>query len=196
MKKTICLIAILSFASISYGQKKYAVKAGANYNAEIVDHKLGKINYPSYEAQIERMLGQHWSVSAGFNYSVRIYNLIPDYVFFTGYNIKYINRDKALLLETRWYPQTNTKGFFINAGTSLISSSETRESMYNGEKNSSAVPDYLAMNIFAGIGLKYPICERVGVEMNMSITPSMDLIELDYGTAGFIKSGAKVFYTF
>lgn len=50
------------------------------------------------------------------------------------------------------------------------------------------------MNAFAGVGLKYPVAEKFAVEMNISMTPSFDFFDLDYGTAGFIKSGLKVTY--
>src|SRR4051812_24353153 len=92
------------------------LKAGINLNSDIVNHKLGKLVYPSYEINYERGLGKHFSISLGYNYSLRSVSeenyessYYPSYTEWNNYN-------HAIIPEGRYYFKSNKDGFFIQAG--------------------------------------------------------------------------------
>ena len=46
-----------------------------------------------------------------------------------------------------------------------------------------------------GVGIKYPISKKVGIEMNFNYSPSLNLIDFEYGSSGFIKTGIKIYFS-
>jgi len=180
-------------------------KAGANYNADIVSHKLGKINYPSWEISYERGLCEKFSINGTYNYARRAYEESNNRYWFpdgtgNGYIVYgsqgYILYDQHLIIEGRYYLKSNKSGIYFHLGipfTYTISKwfVNTVTNQYSAKKYS----DDFAISTIGGLGIKYPITERFGVEMNISLSPSLNFLNVDYGTSGFIKSGVRLFVT-
>jgi hypothetical protein len=196
MKNLVIIITFLLSSTFIQAQKSI-VKAGAYFNADIADHKLGKINYPSLEASYELAFGNKFSLNLSYNYAKREYES-----GYTGegfqvfyYNPKYfINYDQSIIIEGRYYIKSNSTGFFVQAG---IPFTYTIEKSYNkiplpGESDHK-VYSY-AISTFGGIGVKCPFSDRFGVEINIAVHPSYNFLDVDYGTSGFIKSGVKLFF--
>ncbi len=191
MKKTIVILFLLMFGMGTYAQLS-TVKLGANNNADIVMHKLGKISYPSYEVSFERVLGKKFSMNASYNFSKRQLILNTDINSVErGYN----HYDHTLILEGRYYLTSNTSGVFFQMGIPISVSIE-KSFISSPYKESSFSRYSYAISTFGGIGIKYPLSSRFGLEMTMSISPSLNFLGFDYGSSGFIKSGVKLFYTF
>jgi len=193
------LIAVCLLSSIGAHAQLYTLKAGANYNADVVDHKLGKLSYPSYEINFERALGKKFSISLGYNFAIRDYKQAPDLRFdrysFSG-NVEWKHYDHVFIPEVRYYLKSNTEGFFFQLGFPLTYSLE-KDYFYSPTGITNYYTHSSSLSVFGGIGIRYQLCSKVGVEMTMNISPSADLFgDVDYGTSGFIKSGIRFFYTF
>ena len=192
MKKLLSILFVFA-VSIGANAQLSTVKLGANYNAEIIAHKLGKINYPSMDISFERALGKKFSINGTYNYSKLQYDLSSD--FYSSSHSGYNNYNHALILEGRFYLTSNTTGLFFQLGIPFTLSIEERfdsSPLFHGTDNRYTY----AISTFGGIGIKYPLSSRFGLEMNMSMSPSLNFLGVDYGTSGFIKSGIKLFYTF
>jgi len=193
------LVVICMFVACRVSAQQSVIKGGINFNSDFVDHKLGRLSYPSYEFSFERTLGKKISLSLGYNFAVRDYTMSNPELFTFGYfwgNRRWTNFDHVLIPEFRYYAASNDKGLFFQFGLPLTYSIE-KDYFYSPNGIQNTYQHSIALSVFAGFGLKYPLSKNWGIEMSISISPSADLLgDVDYGTSGFIKSGVKLFYTF
>jgi hypothetical protein len=201
MKKLLVVLFLLALTASAYAQS--AFKAGGNYNADIVSHKLGKISYPSWEISYERGLCKKFSINGTYNYARRAYEENNNRYWFPDGSAAgsivygsqgYIKYDQTFIVEGRYYLKSNSSGIYFHLGipfTYTISKwfVNTVTNQYSAKKYS----DDFAISTIGGLGIKYPISQRFGIEMNMSLSPSLNFLNIDYGTSGFIKSGVRFF---
>jgi hypothetical protein len=193
MKKLIFIFAAFFAFNVN---AQTIIKTGANFNADVVPHKLGKINYPSFELSVERVMCTRFSLYATYNYAKRDYrnnSYTIDYSpFYTQiYHPPYVNYDHTLILGNRFYFKNPMEGFYIQGGIPFTYYTETA---HYPEGNFSR--SYFAISTMIGAGLKYPLSKKLALEMNFDFSPSFNLLDVDYGTSGFIKSGLKLNYIF
>jgi hypothetical protein len=195
MKQVILFIFFLFFFSNIFSQSSL-IKAGVNLNSDYVDHKIGKLVYPGFEVNYERILSKKISVSIGYNYAKRNYNaFIPDYIM--GAALRSENTDHIIIPEFRYYLESTNEGFFIQTGLPYTVSIETRVSRSPAGSIKSNGPWSQALSCFAGIGIKHSIKSHFGLEMTCNISPSANFLgDLDYGTSGFFKTGLRIYYAF
>lgn len=109
-----------------------------------------------------------------------------------GYS-RFRDIDYIVIPELRYYIFSNQTGPYAQFGIPVIIFTQQRfdesGTYVTGQR------EFVAVNAFAGVGIKYPLTQKFGVEMNISVTPSFNFLGQDYGTGGFIKSGLKVYYT-
>src|SRR6187402_110977 len=74
MKKQLIVLFLLALCIKTHAQTS-TFKAGGNYNADIANHKLGKLNFPSWEISYERGLCKKFSISGTYNYARRAYKI-------------------------------------------------------------------------------------------------------------------------
>ena len=191
VKQTILVTLLLNIVFVADAQHS-SFKLGANYNADYTDHvKSAKISYPSFEMAFEKPLWRKWSGSIGFNHAVRnVQSLQEDGS--PGYS-RFRDIDYIVIPEVRYYMLSKQTGPYAQFGIPV--NIFTQQRFDETGTYVTAQREFVAINAFAGVGIKYPFNEKFGMEMNISVTPSFDFLNLDYGTAGFIKSGLKVYYT-
>src|SRR5688500_7071153 len=192
MIKHICVAAILACIVSSAVAQHSSIKLGANYNADFTDHvKSTRISYPSFEIAWEKPLWKKWSGSIGFNHAVRNVQTLQEDGS-PGYS-RSRDIDYIVIPEARYYIFPDQTGPYAQFGIPVIIFSQQRfdetGTYVTGQR------EFVAIDAFAGVGIKYSLTEKFGMEMNISVTPPFNFLDLDYGTAGFIKSGLKVYYT-
>lgn len=194
MKKLLTIIFMLISTANLFSQNS-VIKAGVNFNADIAGHKLGKLNYPSYELNFERCLANKFSFNLGYNFAKRNYTVNNESYYQTFIAVKnqrsWIHLDHSIILSGRYYLMTNKQGLFFEFGIPFTYSIE--KDYYNGQKFYEH--GLWAISTFAGAGIKYPFNSICGVEMNFNISPSFNFLGVDYGTSGFIKSGLRFVWT-
>jgi hypothetical protein len=182
------VVLILMIISIKANAQLSTIKAGINLNAD-------KVDYASWEISFERLICKKYSFNLTYNYAQphkEGNNFTGDPTSFgtTGFT----NFNHTIILEGRYYLKSNISGIFFQLGIPFTYSIE--ESFYTSPAgDGSTKHDYLAICTIAGFGLKYPISNKFGVEMNMNISPSFNFLDVDYGTSGFIKTGVKLYFT-
>jgi hypothetical protein len=196
MTRTIALLILLSTATTIYS-KPFIVKLGPNLNSDIVDHKLGRLTYPSYEINFEYIVGKHFSASLGYNYAItKVKEIYYESANFESYT-QWTDYNHAFIPEFRYYLKDFNEGVFLQCGLPFTHSVEKRSwSGINGQ--GSFIPAaYNTLTLFGGLGIIYHFNKNLGIEMNCNISPSADLLgEVDYGTSGFVKTGLRFLYTF
>ena len=174
------------------------LKVGANFNADIASHKLGKLNYPSWEVSFERAFSKKFSYNITYNYARRHYEIYNEYNS-TQYPGLYSGPkaftifDHAFILEARYYLKSTATGIYFHLGIPFTYSLEQRFATSPYGDNMRETSSF-AISTIGGFGIKYPLSQRFGVEMDVSISPSFNFLDVDYGTSGFIKSGVKLFF--
>ncbi len=201
MKKQFVTLLFIVLSTVTNAQVS-AVKAGGNYNADFASHKLGKMNYPSWEISYERGLGKKFSINGSFNYARRTYDLYNGPYLLADGSLIYgaegiIEYDQIFILEGRYYLKSNNSGIFFQMGIPFTYTTSVRSlNSTSNQYSYSLSSNYFAISTFGGLGIKYPLTLRFGIEMNMSISPSFNFLDVDYGSSGFIKTGVKLFYSF
>jgi len=107
-------------------------------------------------------------------------------------SLHFTNFDKIFIAEARYYLKSTNEGLFFEVGIPVFFTAERR--IYTSEAFTlESRHSYIAANAFGGLGIKYQLTSNLGVEMNATIKSFLDFFDLDYGSAGFIKSGVKLF---
>ena len=200
MKPILSIFFSILFSTASYSQKS-TFKLGANLHSDIIEHKNGRLIYPGFEVNYEWQLSRKFSLNIGYNYSNRKLESAYDwktiilYAPYTNYLSEMQHtRAHVFLPEIRYYLKSSEEGLFFQAGMPFTYE-ETHYERFSSVSEYTFVDSYRSLTCIFGLGLKYKFNMHLGMELIGSISPSFNLLNhVDYGSAGFIKSGIKILY--
>jgi hypothetical protein len=175
-----------------------ALKVGASLVSDVVEHRLGKITYPFFEAGCELKLTSHVSFQISAGYAKREYPARIEYPYGptvpADQQYLWICHDAVLIPLVRYYTGLNSSGLFFHGGFPFA---VTVERKYTIKYTGTLIDEmnYFSMTTMIGTGYKHAFSKRCSGEAVFNYSPSFNFLGDDRGTSGIIKGGLMFIYS-
>jgi hypothetical protein len=200
MKKTCVLIILFLYFSTANAQQS-ALKAGLDLNLWLIEPNKGgymPVRIPpfgGFKLSYEVPLGKKFSFTYNFEVSRRKAVVAEKNTWSsssTSLRISFIPEIRYYPLKSPGLSRASDQGLFIQAGVRMFSYYTTKGA-YGRISRFTLGGDLWGDNSFLGIGIKHPINPRMGMEMNLNVSP-YNLIMQDSWQS--LQAGFKIYRLF